>query len=165
MSTSYNFSLVVGFQILESVMDKAFVKTISNPGKFHMEDRFDPKTGQKVTPVKIWDEKPLKSSCAELNGVKYDNTIESDFISELENVLGCNISYVFTYDEECKFDFYLHEDGQCDIDSGHVSVHNSRMDLNEVVKMLPKLIELKQDMESLGLTVGKPEVFISTSIG
>jgi hypothetical protein len=55
MSTSYSFSLAVGFLVTEGEIDELFRKQ-TRPEKFHMEDRFDSKTGKRTGEVKVVDE-------------------------------------------------------------------------------------------------------------
>lgn len=60
-----------GFKILTSEIDRVFCKT--EPGIFHLEKRFNPKTGQEIKPEKVFDVRP--SSYYELNGEKITESI------------------------------------------------------------------------------------------
>ena len=53
MSVDYDAALAIGFTFDEDAFERAFGRTV--PRESHMEDRYDPRTGEKVDPVEVLD--------------------------------------------------------------------------------------------------------------
>ena len=51
MGVNYHFNLAVGFEMTEDELYKPFEKHFEEES--HLEDRYDPKTGKKLTPEKV----------------------------------------------------------------------------------------------------------------
>jgi len=58
MGVDYSQAVKIGFLFSIEDIDEKFAVTV--PEQFHMEERFDPKTGVKITPVKIIDRRETK---------------------------------------------------------------------------------------------------------
>jgi hypothetical protein len=84
MSTEYNSVLVVGWLLDKDDLPKNFIK--AKPEITHKEDRFDSKTGRKVTPEVVVDEK--KREVLVLDGVEYEEYDEFDFFCALAHKVG-----------------------------------------------------------------------------
>jgi Domain of unknown function (DUF4419) len=91
MGIDYTASLVYGFEIDEDDVQRIWRKSEKDPGEFHMEDRFDPKTGKKIKQEKVWDRKPSTKSWYEMNGKKIDDLDFEDWDSFLSEHFGCNV--------------------------------------------------------------------------
>jgi len=167
MSIDYTFYVVVGFQITESEMCSAFRTTRVIPDTFHMEDRFDSKTGQKINPVRVIDKKGYVDEIWTINGevINMDGASDDELTLTLERKLGCSVEMRNGISNEYLYDFFLHPIGGCDIDEGRVSVFNASMSVAEVIRMAPQLEELAYKMRQLGLKTGEPKIYISGWIG
>ena len=56
MGVYFDANIMLGFRIDKSVFYKAFMGDVTIAEKSHLEDRFDPKTGKKLKPVKVIDQ-------------------------------------------------------------------------------------------------------------
>lgn len=161
MGTYYSFALKVGYSFSIEKFDKLFLKT--DEGKYHWEDRFDPKTGNKIDQEKVWDRRPR---------VHYqigEDRFESIWTicyeaNQLEQKLECSIDMTNTDGEIVHFTVAPpHKLNKMDL--GNDTLISGPISLNTLQEMLPALLELKQKLESLGLQPGEPEVFVSSWAG
>lgn len=58
MGVDYRFDLLVGYSVPLKVVEAPYIIEVET--KFHYEDRFDPRTGQKLKPAKIIDQRGWK---------------------------------------------------------------------------------------------------------
>src|SRR5271155_695690 len=110
MSISYSFYIRVGFEILTEDLKKAFKHQIvsQEEGTFHMEDRFDPKTGAKLAPVQIWDKKPKTKTETwwEIDGEHFQDWEDETMTQVFEEKLGCHVdAYWQSYGNACSYGF------------------------------------------------------------
>ncbi len=160
MGTYYTFALKVGYSVSEAEFKKIFGKT--DEGTFHFEDRFDPKTGIKLQPEKIWDKKSRDYLQVGNNifGSIYD-LIHQDV---LKDKLGCSVDMSNTSEDILHFTLSPpHKLKKEDI--GNDLLISGPITLNTLQRMLPALLELKQKLTDLGLKLGEPEVFVSSWAG
>ncbi len=82
MSTDYDSMTVIGFVVPAEEAFKKFI--VKRPGVFHMEDRFDAKTGKKIAPEKVIDEDD--GLALVIDGEEYDFVPGNDEFSIFSNV-------------------------------------------------------------------------------
>lgn len=174
MSTSYSFYIRVGFQISTNELMSFFKHQAINEeeGVFHMEDRFDPKTGVKVEPVKIWDKKPKTHTETwwEIEGERFEDW-EDEFITKfLEEKLGCGVDAYWQssgHSDRWLYGFYPHpHNNKVKMGDGYkFSIHNTNMDYKEVCEMQTKLQELKEKLQAMGLNPGDAKIFVGEVSG
>lgn len=163
MGTTYSFTLQVGYSADQDLVNQIFEETI--PGEFHFEDRFDPKTGQKIDSVKIWDK--LSHTFIVINGEKIDEDPEQ-ISSCLAEILDCNVStsgHYYNGDLQYNFTPKLDSKEEKYIDYGKIYVYNPSMSFKDVVALEDKINLLYVKLTKLGIKVGEPKVWISSSIG
>lgn len=167
MGIDYSFSLVYGFEMSEEEAEAPWKKTEKNPGKFHMEDRFDPKTGAKRPPVKVWDINPSTESWLEIDGKKYDEPDPEEFDEILAKKFGCNVEGFGSWPsgELTKVFFVNKSVGWKEADDyGRVTIYNNTIPTKDLEKLVPKAIALRDKLREAGYKVGEPEIFIATRI-
>lgn len=162
MGINYTFTLRVGYSLEQDVVHRVFEKT--TPGEFHMEDRYDSKTGQKIGRVKVWDKQPETTFV--IDGQEYDDDMDA-ITSALARFLGCDVAVSGSYPTgEFSYDFtFPTRNKSKTIDYGKIDLCNPSMYFSDVVAMEKELWDLKYKMDKLGLNPGNPKVFISSSIG
>lgn len=173
MSTSYSFYLRVGFEITEDDIIKTFQhkEESGEPGIFHMEDRFDPKTGARIAPEKVWDKRPKAHTkkWLEIDGQKIEDFGDNpdQDTSLLETMIGCRVGYFWnsTGGNDNSYVFYPHSDGNESLDFGRGSIHNISMLYQDVVNLAPELDRIKEKLQSLGFPVKEAKVFLPSIIG
>ena len=165
MSIDYTFALCIGFELDKDEVEKPFKLTNKYPGEFHMEDRFDPKTGAKIEPVKIWDKKPKTERWYEIDGVKYD-----DFF-EMEDVLGKKFDcYVGEYGSFCSGDntyvFCVNDIGSYKDagNYGNITVYDKSLTFTDLPDLMAKAYGLRERLQSAGYNPGEPKVFIAQRV-
>lgn len=165
MSTTYSFILNIGYQISEEEFTKPFLVSEHVEGVFHMEDRFDPKTGEKVPQVKVWDKKPYTKQYYVFNGEKIQKDIY-DLIDLFKKTYNSNIHY---YHNSVTGDItiaILPNDYKPPLDDyGHVDCRDEPISFEKLKSYEPELKEIYNQYKSLGIVLGEPKVFISKSIG
>lgn len=169
MSVSYKLRLCFGYEIKESIAMAPFLKshTEVKDGIFHMEDRFDPKTGVKVNPEKIWDVKPINRTTRwyEIGNHRIEEHDALEAISSLEQHYDCYVECFgsFVAANSTKFVFYVNEpiSWKDAADYGRFSVYNDLISLDEISKLTPKVLELKRKLEADGLKVDEPRCFLA----
>jgi len=171
---NYDFTLCFGFELDASVVEKNFeVKSVEKAaGSFHMEDRFDPKTGKKLAQVKVWDIEPKTKTekwyIVDGERYEYSDMDPENWACLFEEKLGCHVevsgsycsgdlTYVFSLNRPATKDEYQ--------DWGNVAVHDPKITLPELELLIPRAKELKAKLEAWGLKVGEPKIFISSSVG
>lgn len=95
MSIEYDSVLVVGWLLDKNDLPKKFIKNL--PETSHMEDRFDPKTGQKVTSEVVIDSEEREIFV--LDGIEYEDEDEVGFFYTLAHKVGAVASQVSTSDK------------------------------------------------------------------
>lgn len=172
MSVYYSFYLRVGFKVDLEALKKHFEhNNISHQeGVFHMEDRYDPKTGAKLNPVQVWDKKPktIKERWWIIDGKRFDDWEDEPMANLFAEKLDCRVDYFWTaYGDDPSYGFYLHDPNNKDkTNTGRgVDIHNLSMDYAAVCAMQPKLAELKQKLLAMGINPGVPQVFLGEISG
>lgn len=169
MSYSYSLNLVVGFEISAEEFDAVFLHshTEREEGIFHMEDRFDSKTGVKTAPVKVWDKKPKNNTTRwyEVGGEKHDFYIDPE---ELTDILGehfsCHVERFGNWSSgDFWFAFYVNKPKsyQDSVDTGRYTIYNQSISIDELNELQPKIKELHDKLKEAGLPVKEPKVFIT----
>lgn len=168
MGIDYTFSLCIGYEFTEGEVEKVFQKETKTEGKFHLEDRFDEKTGVKLKPVKVWDIKPERYIWLELDGEKAESVNEG-FDVILQKHFNCSVDSTFncTGDNTVIFSPIRKSKGrkQPAVDEGRVTVYENEISVEEVISLHIQLQELGAKLKLAGLPVGDAKVFISSSIG
>ncbi len=171
MGTHYSFYLRVGFEISEKDLLKPFRRSSSThtEGVFHMEDRFNIKTGNRLEPVKVWDTKPKTTTkkWLEINGERLEDWDPDGLTASFKEMIGCNVDYFW---KSCEQDgetyvFYPHSTEHGEDDYGNISISNRSMDYQTVVGLEPQLKEIKNKLEALGIIVADAKVFIGEVSG
>ena len=168
MGIDYTFNLLIGFEFDESEVEKTFIKSSKTQGKFHFEDRFDQKSGNKLNPIKVWDEKPKADRWLEFNGEKFDENFQEGFSEYLEELLDCNINITYNNTGDNKVTFSpnrISKRKKSAIDEGRVTVWEDSISLEEVMELNPKIASLKAKLINIGLKPEEAKIFISSSIG
>ena len=176
MSTSYSYYIRVGVQIPTDELKMHFrhQKVTEEEGVFHMEDRFDPKTGAKIAPAIVWDKKPKthKETWWVIDGERFDDWEDEILTHFLESKLGCGVdSYWQAYgsntDDEWSYGFYPHPHNNKEKmgDGYKFTIHNTKMDYKEVVEMQSKLQQLKEKLQAMGLNPGDAKIFVGEVSG
>ena len=161
MGIHYGIGLAIGFTIRLEEFLKPFAKTREE--EFHIEDRWDPKTGKKLEPVKVVDDEG--DEWYEYGAASMD---EEELMEAVGNNFKCNINYIGDCEAseavlEITLDdvVYTSED---DYDDGRVSIGCS-MKFEELVALQSRLRSTKQAFEEIGIVLGEPKVMCSYSIG
>lgn len=175
MSISYSFYLRVGFEIPTQDLKKAFKhqKVSHEDGVFHMEDRFDPKTGAKIEPTKVWDKKPKTQTDTwwEIDGERFEDWEDETMTQVFEEKLGCHVDAYWRAggapDVGWSYGFYLHDPNNKDKmgDGNRFTIHNISMNYQEVYDMEFKLNQLKTKITAMGLKPGDAKVFLGEVSG
>lgn len=172
MSTHYSFYLRVGFNVDLENLKKLFEhnNVVHQEGVFHMEDRYDQKTGAKLVPAIVWDKKPktIKERWWVIGDERFEDWDDETMTRVFEEKLDCFVDY---YWQSCgdspSYSFYLHDPNNKDqIDTSRgVVIHNTIMDYTAVCAMQPGLAELKQKLQAMGIYPGDPQVFLGEISG
>lgn len=163
MGLDYNFALRVGFSFKEKDFNKVFLK--KEAGKYHLEKRFDPRTGNPISPEKVWDEHP--SDHLEIAGERFESLMEFCYESNwVEKHLQCEIERSDTEKYgDYLVNFYIKPPyKQNNVSMGNISLQHGSISLEMFQQMLPQLTELKKKLEALGLSPGEPQIFVSYSV-
>lgn len=169
MGISYKLRLCFGYEVKEEAAFAPFLKTHTEvkEGVFHMEDRFDPKTGDKVEPEKVWDIKPSKkvTKWVEIGGVRIEDYNALELISQLEDYYECNVETFgsFVSSNAKTLVFYVNEPvlWKDASDYGKFSVYNNSLSLEEISKLTPKVLSLKEKLEANNIKVNEPKCFLA----
>lgn len=167
MSIHYTFTLCVGFEFSEKNVLKLITKQKKINGKFHFEQRFDPKTGQKLEDVKIWDKEPEIEEWIEIDDKKFDDLdpLEPENIIEiLEDHFKCNVEFNGEFNSKNgKYTFFVNDlIKNNDLNDFHnVNVINYQMNFEDILSLKPKLDELKNKLIKFGFKPKSAKVFIA----
>lgn len=149
MGIDVSYTNHIGFHFsLDDIMNTFGVKT---EGKFHLEDRFDSKTGEKISPQKIWDEP------SRLYYKFRDKSFgeENAFVDYLSEYLSCYVFYDGAFiSGETHFIFSIHS---CSIDE--TETFTKFIDFDKLVTLQPSLDKLKEELISIGLNPERPSIF------
>lgn len=171
MGITYSFFVRVGFEIFDDTLRNHFKcgKTSKEDGIFHMEDRFDPKTGVKVEPVKVWDKKPKTKTETwwDIFGERFENWGYEYIIEVIEKNIGCNVDHFWQSDGDSSWCFYPHPPNNQEKigDGSRWTIHNYSMDYQQVCKMQGELQQIKDKLEAIGINPGEAKVFIGECSG
>jgi len=135
-----------GFKINKENVLRPFLKEEISPEEFHFEDRWDPKTGQKLKAIKIIDKKEVKSEYYLLNNERYIhgntliNKITKDilFCEFLDSYPFSGFGYVIFYPKYGNASYLTVED------------------INE---LKPQLEIISEQLNKLGIEVSKAAVY------
>lgn len=172
MSISYSFSLCMGFEVAKEDVLKVFKRseTTEYPGEFHMEDRFDPKTGAKIIPVKIWDRAPSNTTnvwyeCGDCTW--NDSTHPDEITAALEEKFDCYIGQYGDYSAGSPM-FVFQVNAPISyreaMNLGRITIYNNSVPVSEVLELAPHAYELKEKLCKAKIYVGEPKIFIATCI-
>lgn len=167
MGIDYSCKLVYGFEFDQEDVHAIFQKSEKVEGTFHMEDRFDPKTGAKVKQEKVWDKKPHTKTWYEIDGKKFDYLDSEEWDALFEKKLGCHVDTCGSFPSgELTYVFYVNKpiNWKNADDYGKVTVYNNVINHAELTELMPKALALKCLLESLGLEPDEPKVFIAVRI-
>lgn len=167
MGIDYSCSLVYGFEFDQKEVEGLFCKKNKDPGSFHMEDRFDAKTGAKVAPEKVWDKKPSTEKWYEIDGEKFDDIDSEEWEKILEEKLGCHVEMFGSWPSgELTYVFHINPSvGWKEADDyGKVTVYNNVIGQDELAEMMPEAMKLKSKLKEMGLNPPEPMIFIATRI-
>jgi len=167
MGIDYTYSLCMGFEIPEEKVESPYEREEKFPGIFHMEDRFDPKTGAKLKQEKVWDKKPQTVRWYEFDGQKYTDLDPEQWGDLLSKKFGCHVekygcymtgefNYVFHVNEPMSYKDARNE--------GHITFYNESISCDEVFRLLPQALLLQSKLEAAGYNPGKPRIFMAERI-
>lgn len=167
MSLDYSLALCYGFEINQEDAKKPYRRSKKYPGSFHMEDRFDPKTGAKVAPKKVWDHSPSEEKWVEINGEEWEDLDPEVWEAFFEEKLGCHVEEFGSVPSgDLSYVFYVNKPGfyKKATDYGRFKVYGDSFTQTELTELAPKALELKRKLEELGYKLGEPRVFIALRI-
>jgi len=158
MGIDYSFNLAVGFITTGKNVVKPF--TVTLPEKFHMEDRFDPKTGKKLPSEKVVDFEGGESF--KLDGQEYDE--EYELLEALSEKLGCCIENAggYTNGETLYVTAALDTDDDT-LDEGRVYVGGGSTPA-DVAQAAKEANALSKKFKKLGIELGEVKVFVQPNI-
>lgn len=119
MGIDYSFWLVIGYKIDSANLPESMVRRTEE--KFHMEDRYDQRTGEKLVPVKVVDEEGGEE-VYHVNGKECVDTYE--LADALAKELGCSVEIDHGYSGDnfdITFSIEFKSTGTDDGDWGQVS--------------------------------------------
>ncbi len=169
MSTYYSFSVAVGFEIGFKHVLKKYGREL--PEKSRMEDRFDPKSGKKVDPVKVVD-RPAGLRVV-IRKRTYDPAEDAREICEaLGREIGAKVQLI-SDNPECGLDgddwvlvspAGLRFKAPGGIDYGRSSADGG-FPVKDLAMALPKFERLKAQLHKLGLRPGDAVVRTTGGFG
>ncbi len=159
MGIDYSFSLAVGFVVEMDSFTKPFIVVAEE--KSHMEDRFDPKSGKKLAPVKVIDQ--AEEQAYVYKGTTYEDQFE--LLEALEEDLGCSINngggYLDGKTAYISVNFETDDSGE---DYGRVCV-GGKATFAEISACKVKCVALKKALSKLGVSsLGETMVYVSPNI-
>jgi len=168
MSEEGSSEICVGFFMTLEEALKPFLVTQDEIS--HLEDRFDPKTGKKIEPVKVVDRE--KGVYAKLpNSVELlvkDDDMPEEFLKFLRETLGI-LNITSFGGGDCTFIGFDvarandYEDDTSYDPSCHFSVGGS-LKFTRVLEMIRPLSDLGKKLKDLGYEVGQPCIFSAVLI-
>ncbi len=159
MGIDYAFNLGIGF-----VLDREDVLApfrVEREEKFHMEDRFNPKTGKKVEPAKVVDEEAGEAFI--LDGTHHDD--DWSFLEALSQKLGCDITNQGGYsdDQTLYFTVKVKTTGEDGLEDGRMTVGYS-IAFVTVIESSSSVMLLAAKLKKLGIEPGVAKVFVQPDI-
>lgn len=153
MGIDYSVNLGIGYILDREDIIAPF--RVEVPEKFHMEDRFDPKTGKKLAPVKVVDEEGGEEF--EYKGERHEDSYE--LFQAIGEDLGCNIDNCggYTDGETIRVTLEIETDDS-GVDDGMFTVGGAAS-FDDVTAKRAELKELKKRFKKLGIDLGEPKVF------
>lgn len=153
MGIDYSVHLGVGFIVNKDSLTSPF--RVETEEQFHMEDRFNPKTGEKLAPVKVVDVEADEAFVFE--GKTYDDWYE---LSEaLAEKLDCGIQDTGGYtDGETIFVTLAVDTDDGGTDEGRFTVGGAAK-FDDVTAMRAQLTKLKKAFKKFGVDLGEAKVF------
>lgn len=153
MGIDYSVNLGIGYILDQEDIIAPF--RVEVPEKFHMEDRFDPKTGKKIAPVKVIDAEAGEEY--EYKGERFEDTYE--LFERLGSELGCDINNCGGYSDGETIRVTLDVDtDESGIDDGRFTVGGAAK-FDDVTALRAQLTKLKKDFKKLGIDLGEAKVF------
>ena len=162
MGIYYSAHIVVGYRFIKNELLSPFEKHTTE--FYHMEKRFDQKTGEELPEVKVIDKESLTTYY--LNNVNFD--YHDEFIEKLCTLIDCEYCTLGDLNGlessiilSPNYDFQPYFLGD---DFGKVEFGNSYK-LSDIINLKEKLDVLKNKLQSLRLRVPEPGVFLAYSYG
>lgn len=164
MGIDYSFWLDIGYKIDSSSLPESMLKVTEE--KFHMEDRFDQRTGKQLPPVKVVDEEGGETTYV-VDGTELEDTYE--LAEALAEKLGCEVECEHGYSGEdfaLTFSLNLPRTNEDDGDWGRVSAGSSIL-FEEATssKAQAAMKKLAEDLKALGIEPGPAKIMIGRSVG
>jgi len=165
MGIDYSFSLGIGFTVdpeeLSEALRKIHAKEV--PEKFHMEDRFDPKTGAKVGQEKVIDEEATIAWFVGKEEYEYEQEFLEAFFesrgmaySDNGGMSEADVAYITVP---------VKHTGEDDFDGGRVFTGSSILYSVATSKSTQSTLKkIKAFLKKLGLDVGEPKIFIESRV-
>lgn len=164
MGIDYSFWLVIGYKINSADLPKSMIKYTEE--KFHMEDRYNQRTGKKLAPVKVIDEEGGEDVYL-VNGKECEYTYE--FADALADELGCSVEIDHEYSGQeftIMFSIEFKTTGEDDVDWDRVSTGCSILfDDATSTKARAAVKKLGKDLKKLGIDPGPAKILIGHSVG
>jgi hypothetical protein len=157
----------MGFSISKDIVEKPYEKEEKFLGTFHMEDRFDPKTGAKIKSERVWDKKPKTTRWYEFDGEKYSDLDPEQWGDLLGKKFDCYVREYGCYmTGELNYVFHVnapisYKDARSE---GKITFYNESVSCEEVAALLPKALLLKSKLEDAGYNPDSPRIFIAERI-
>ena len=158
MSTYYSAHIAIGYRFVISELLYPFEKHTTE--FYHMEKRFDQKTGEELPEVKVIDKESI--TIYHINNQEFGWYL--DFFEELCNHVQCDFSLLGDLNSlessivlTPKYTFESFFPGE---DFGKVDFSNS-LKFSDVLNLEPELLLLKNKLQSLRLRVPEPGVFLA----
>jgi len=151
MGHEYSSAVIIGFTMNQDEFLMPFKTTTDE--KFHMEERFDSKTGMKLRSVKVVDEESIEGYVVE--GITLENSYE--VLETIAVVVGCRIS---SHGNMCSGDDFM------------IGIVPNGVETTDEVKLtdIPKLMEECQRIKAVfakkfGIQLREPVVTTLDSYG
>lgn len=153
MGHEYSSATVIGFVMDQDDFLMPF-KTMTEE-KFHVEDRFDQRTGKKLKPVKVVDE-PSEEGYV-VDGEVYECSY--DVMDALSSLVGCDIRQ---HGNAC-----TGEDFMVSVEPKYASaLHEGSVKLAEVPKLMEECLRIRVDFKKrFGMDLGEPVITSLDSYG
>jgi hypothetical protein len=148
----YYAGIIIGFRISIKKINEVFAHTTE--GVWHMESRYDPKTGKKVGSEKVWELHPEEYYT--LNGIKYDN--RDEFFEHLGKSTNSSI-----YLDELNLggkEFVYFESDQCTGGAVRAGAGNGTKYLLKQI-LMSDLESIRESLKDLGLEPPDTTIYFS----
>jgi hypothetical protein len=156
MGIDYSSNLLIGYAFEAKAVEAPFARTV--PEKSHMEDRFDPKTGKKLDPVKVVDDE--ERDVWEFNGESFED--REELYTALAAAAKCQY-VLYGQSEYVAFgpDIELSSENP---DCGHVYFAGN-LSYDAVVKAKAEVRRIGKKLRKFGLELPEPEVVVCWDVG